>query len=84
MVRTLCLDYDLYSLFGALALERSILPWLAIGSKGLLLELLYLSRLRCSRVASAYGWVTVLLYCLWKNKDISLFLMGYGPAPPSG
>jgi hypothetical protein len=29
-----------------------------------------LSRLRCSGVASAYGWVTVLLYCLWLNKHI--------------
>jgi hypothetical protein len=22
----------------------------------------------------AYGWVTILLYCLWKNEHISLFL----------
>ena len=27
----------------------------------------------------AYGWVTILLYCLWKNAHISLFLTGYGP-----
>jgi hypothetical protein len=27
----------------------------------------------------AYGWVTILLYCLWKNEHISLFLTGYGP-----
>jgi hypothetical protein len=26
----------------------------------------------------AYGWVTKLLYCLWKNEHISLFLTGYG------
>ena len=35
-------------LLGALALEKGVLPWLAIG---LLLELFCLSRLRCSRVA---------------------------------
>jgi hypothetical protein len=29
-----------------------------------------LSRLRCSGVASAYGWVTILLYCLWLNEHI--------------
>jgi hypothetical protein len=34
--------------FGALALEKGALPWLAIG---LLLELFCLSRLRCSGVA---------------------------------
>jgi hypothetical protein len=27
----------------------------------------------------AYGWVTILLYCLCKNKHISLFITGYGP-----
>jgi hypothetical protein len=52
MVWTFCLGYGLDSLLGALALERSMLPWLAIGSKGFLMELFYLSRLRCSRVAS--------------------------------
>jgi hypothetical protein len=25
-------------------------------------------------VLCAYGWVTILLYCLWKNEHISLFL----------
>jgi hypothetical protein len=35
-------------LLGALALEKGVLPWLAIG---FLLELLCLSRLRCSGVA---------------------------------
>jgi hypothetical protein len=79
MVWIFCLGYGLDSLLGALALERHMLPWLAIGSKGLLMELFYLLRLRCSRVASAYFWVTILLYCLWKNKHISLFLTGYGP-----
>jgi hypothetical protein len=38
-----------------------------------------LSRLRCSGVASAYGWVTILLYCLWLNEHIHYFLTGYGP-----
>jgi hypothetical protein len=38
-----------------------------------------LSRLRCSWVASAYGWVKILLYCLWLNKHIHYFLTGYGP-----
>jgi hypothetical protein len=33
-----------------------------------------LSRLRCSGVASAYGWVTILLYCLWLNGHIHYFL----------
>jgi hypothetical protein len=33
-----------------------------------------LSRLRCSGVASAYGWVTILLYCLWLNEHIHYFL----------
>jgi hypothetical protein len=37
-----------------------------------------LSRLRCSGVASAYGWVTILLYCLWLNDHIHYFLRGYG------
>jgi hypothetical protein len=26
-------------------------------------------------VASAYGWVTILLYCLWLNENIYYFLM---------
>jgi hypothetical protein len=38
-----------------------------------------LSRLRCSGVASAYGWVTILLYCPWLNEHIHYFLTGYGP-----
>jgi hypothetical protein len=38
-----------------------------------------LSRLRCSGVASVYGWVTILLYCLWLNEHIHYFLIGYGP-----
>ena len=75
----LVIGYGLDSLFGALTLDRRMLPWLVIGSKGLLLELFYMSRLRCSGVASPYGWVTILLYCLWKNVHISLFLTGYGP-----
>jgi hypothetical protein len=49
------------------------------GFKGLLLELFYLLRLRCSGVASTYGWVTILLYCLLKKEHISLFPTGYGP-----
>jgi hypothetical protein len=27
----------------------------------------------------AYGWVTILLYCLWKNEHISLFLTKISP-----
>jgi hypothetical protein len=64
MVWTLCLGYGLDSLLGALDLERCMLSWLDIGYKGFILELLYLARLRCSGVASAYGWVTIFLYCL--------------------
>jgi hypothetical protein len=30
----------------------------------------------------AYGWVTILLYCLWRNKHISYILTGYGTTPP--
>jgi hypothetical protein len=41
-----------------------------------------LSRLRCSGVASAYGWVTILLYYLWLNKHIHYFLTSYGPVIP--
>jgi hypothetical protein len=26
-----------------------------------------------------YGWVTILLYCLWKKEHISFILLGYGP-----
>jgi hypothetical protein len=38
-----------------------------------------LSKLRCLGVALAYGWVTILLYCLWLNEHIHYFLTGYGP-----
>jgi hypothetical protein len=27
----------------------------------------------------SYGWVTILLYCLWKNEHISFILTSYGP-----
>jgi hypothetical protein len=40
---------------------------------------LSLSRLRCSGVDSAYGWVTILLYCLWLNEHIHYILTGYRP-----
>ena len=33
-----------------------------------------LSRLKCSGVASTYGWVTILLYCLWLNEQIHYIL----------
>jgi hypothetical protein len=72
--RILVFGYGLDSLLGVLDLERSMLPWLEISSKGFLLELLYMLRLRCLGVASAYGWVTIMLYCLWENEHISLFL----------
>jgi hypothetical protein len=65
MVWNFCLGYGLDSLLGALALERRMLPWLAIGSKGLLLELFYLSRLRCSGVA----------LCLWLGDNIAILSM---------
>ena len=44
----LSLDYGLEFMLGALALEKGVLPWLAID---LLPELFCLSRLRCSGVA---------------------------------
>jgi hypothetical protein len=50
-------------LLGTLALERGTLPWLTIG---LLPELFCLSRLKVlGGGLCAYGWVTILLYCLW-------------------
>jgi hypothetical protein len=57
--------------------------WLSLCiSLGWLLVCLWnhsLSRLSFSRVASTYGWVTILLYCLWLNRNIHYFLIGYGP-----
>jgi hypothetical protein len=69
----LYLGYGLDFLLGMLALESGTLPLLAFGPRGLLLELFSLSRLRCSGVASAYGWVTILLYCLWLNEHTYYF-----------
>jgi hypothetical protein len=52
--------------------------WLSLCiSHGWLLVCLHnhsLSRLRFSGVALAYGWVTILLYCLWLNEHIHYFL----------
>jgi hypothetical protein len=47
---------------GGLALEKDVLPWLAIV---LLLELFFLSRLRC------LGWPL----CLWFGDNIAIFSM---------
>jgi hypothetical protein len=60
-------------LLGALVLEKGALPWLAIGFL-LSFKVKVLGGGLC-----AYGWVTILLYCLWKNDHIPLFLTGYGP-----
>jgi hypothetical protein len=54
-------------LLGALALERGMLPRLAISPK-VFIQNYSLSMLRCSGVASAYGWVKILLYYPWLNE----------------
>jgi hypothetical protein len=64
-------------LLGVLALEKGALPWLEIG---LLPKLFYSVKVKVlGGGLCAYGWVTILLYCLWKNEHISLFLTGYRP-----
>jgi hypothetical protein len=63
----LSLGYGLEFLPCALALERGTLHLLAIRPR-VYFQNYSMSRLRCSRVASAYGWVTKLLYCLWLNE----------------
>jgi hypothetical protein len=64
-------------LLGALSLKRGVSPCLDINPR-VFFQNNSLSRLRCSGVASAYGWVTILLYYLWLNEHIHYFLTGYG------
>jgi hypothetical protein len=71
MVWTFCLGYGLDSLLGALALEIHMLLWLAIGSKGFASGIILSVKVKVLGVASAYGRVIILLYCLWKNEHIS-------------
>jgi hypothetical protein len=63
----LSLGYGLEFSPCALALERGTLHLLAIRPR-VCFQNYSLSRLRCSGVALAYGWVTILLYCLWLNE----------------
>ena len=63
----LSLGYGLEFLPCALALERGTLHLLAIRHR-LFFQNYSLLRLRCPGMASAYGWVTILLYFLWLNK----------------
>jgi hypothetical protein len=65
MVWTFCLGYGLDSLLGVIALERRMLPWLAIGSKGLLLELFYPSRFKV--LGGGFG--------LWLGDNIAILSM---------
>jgi hypothetical protein len=64
-------------LLGAIPLEKGVLPlvgyWSAIGII-LSVKVKVLGGGLC-----AYGWVTILLYCLWKNEHISFILIGYEP-----
>ena len=73
----LSIGYGLDFLLCVLALERGTLHWLATRPR-VCFQNHSLSRLRCSGVALAYGWVTILLYCLWLNKHTYYFLTGYG------
>ena len=35
---------------------------------------LFSTKVKVLGVASSYGWVTILLYCLWLNEHIRYFL----------
>jgi hypothetical protein len=65
-------------LLGALPLEKGVLAlvgyWSATGII-LSVKVKVLGGGLC-----AYGWVTILLYCLWKNKHISFILTNMGIA----
>ena len=58
---------------GVLSLERGVSTCLSI-KPSFCFRNHSLSRLRCSGVASSYGWVTILLYCLWLNEHTYYFL----------
>jgi hypothetical protein len=64
----LSLGYGLEIFLGMITLESDALPLLSIRPR-VCFHNYSLLRLRCSRVASAYGWVTILLYCLWLNEN---------------
>ena len=66
-------DQLLLLLLGALSLEKGAPPLFGYLAQGCF-QNDSLSRLRCLGVASAYGWVTILLYCLWLNKHIHYFI----------
>jgi hypothetical protein len=61
-------------LLGALPLEKGVLVLVGYwSSTGIILsvKVKVLGGGLC-----AYGWVTILLYCLYKNEHISFILMG--------
>ena len=69
----LSLGYGLDSLINSCYFCLVCYPWrkvrhlcLAIQTRACFLND-SLSRLRCSGVVSTYGWVTILLYCIWLN-----------------
>jgi hypothetical protein len=64
-VVTWSLAYGLVSLFGALALERGTLPWLAIGFSGCFQNYSICQGKGALGWPCAYGWVKILRYCLW-------------------
>jgi hypothetical protein len=68
----LSFGYGLDFMLGMLTLESDTLPLLVIGTR-VFFHNYSLSRLRCSRVASTYVWVTILLYCLWLNENTYYF-----------
>ena len=56
-------------------------PWFFID---LLMEIILSVNVKVLRGGiSAYGWVKILLYCLWLNEHIHHILIGYRPTPPS-
>jgi hypothetical protein len=74
MVWTFCLVM-VWILCLVLALERDTLSWLAIGFKVCFSRIILSVKVKGARGwLRAYGWVTILLYCLWKNEHISFIL----------
>jgi hypothetical protein len=81
---TWSLDYGLEFLLnfwlvflGALPLEKCALPLVGYWSATIIILSVKVKVLGGG--LCAYGWVTILLYCLWKNEHISFILTGYGP-----
>jgi hypothetical protein len=69
------LGFWLY-LLGALPLEKGALA--LVGYWSAVRIILFVKVKVLEGGLCAYGWVTILLYCLWKNEHISFILIGYG------